>query len=200
MKTSKFKLAFLFVLFLTSVKVFADLLNKHEINKSLILPPLSPIAFPLYITAEEFKAWHDENGDAKIIFQFEFNRDKNLVIAGWAANGDDYNDYEPSLILTPDVNDNNDKHVIHLDTKDSFFLGNLKLKTAFVKKIYKNLYPDSNNNTPKYRFVVFMPIFDADSHIYYQIYLNDDLPNKTPLAGGKKLIAKTDPSPPAPHQ
>jgi hypothetical protein len=199
MKTSKFTLAFLFVLFLTSVKVFADLSNRHKINRSLILPPLSSIAYPLYIKAEDFKAWHDENGDAKIIFQFEFNTEKNLVIAGWAADGDDYNDYGPSLILTPDVNDSNEKHVIHLDTKDSFFLGNLKLKAPYVKKIYKNLYPGSNN-TPRFKYVVFMPIFDADSHVYYQIYLNPDLPSKTPLTGGKKLIAKTDPSPPAPHQ
>jgi hypothetical protein len=195
MKTSKFKLAFLFMLFLTSVKVFADLSNRHKISKSLILPPLSSIAYPLYITAEDFKQWHDENGNAKIIFQFEFNKDKNLVIAGWAANGDDYNDVEPSLILTPDVDDSDEKHVIHLDTKDSFFLGNLKLRAAYVKKIYKNLYP---NNTRRFKYVVFLPNFDADSHIYYQIYLSDDLPDKTIAAA--KLMGKTDPSPPAPHQ
>lgn len=200
MKTFKIKLAFLSVLFFTSVKVSADLSNKYKINESLTLPPLSSIAYPLYIKAEDFKVWHDDNGDSKIIFQFEFNTDKNLVIAGWAANGDDYNDYEPSLILTPDVKDNNDKHVIHLDTKDSLFLGNLKLKAAFVKKIYKKLYPDSNNDQPQFKYIVFMPILDIDSHIYYQIYLNDDLPNKTPLTGGKILIAKADPSPPAPHQ
>jgi hypothetical protein len=165
--------------------------------------PISSYAYVLSWDRTSFINWYKENKNSKIIFRFFYydnGASKELTISGWSASPDSYIDYDPSIndpkdpstpqlkIITTDKTDR-----LSLDNK-SYYLGNLKLGAGLVQRIKTRLAKDTN-----LQFILFKPVLDDDNHVFYEIYLQADIPTFDKAITSTKL-AKTDPSPPAPHQ
>lgn len=182
---------------LLAICISSNLIGKSgfdwKFKKENIIKTLDPNAYVLTWTRTEFFDWYKANDkeDSKIMFRFEY-KTNYLILAGWAANEDDYKDYEPTIELTPNKIDLDDAK--NLETNQNIYLGNLKLKSSLVRRIRKAL-----NNDSSLQFILFKPEKDDDKHLYYDIYLSTTAPTKAKnikaILGNK--VAKTDPSPPA---
>ncbi len=210
---SKFFVLMLFLIIISNEK--AKALDCNFINKkihygkfqcTIIQDLINPIAYVLLWDSAKFAKWYNGNKGKKIIFRFYYADDatrKNLTIAGWPSDANDYFDNDPSInnpdstsdfeILQKQSIDNLD-----LSKEKFFFLGNIKISGWILNRINKGL---KTNN-----FILLKPVLDSDNHLIYEVYLQTEDPHK-PFSPADKtvspkatLIGITDPSPPATYK
>ena len=115
--------------------------------------------------------------------------EKLLTLHGWITKGN----MGAPINLPPDIKLLKWK-TDTISIEQNLYLGNVFIDKKDIKKI-----KDAYEKAPKYKYVVFVPILDAQ-HIKYKIYVSNDPP--APLTGGPSPASLTDtgldanPSPP----